>query len=413
MRDSYQCIVLGGGPAGSTAAALLAEAGHSTLLVERDAMPRFHVGESLMPETYWTFERLGVLEAMKKSRFTKKLSVQFVNARGKASQPFYFDKHDDRECSQTWQVLRSEFDQILWDNAAAKGADCFAETRVNEVHFDGDRATGVTVTTDEGESKKIAAEVVVDATGQQALIGNRLGLMEVDPELRKSAIWTYYRGAVRSDGIDGGSTIILHTEDKENWFWSIPLHDNITSIGLVGDTDRLFATKETPEAIFQTQLARCPRLAERVADAEMIDGYRVAREFSYKSQRPAGDGWVLIGDAYGFIDPIYSSGVFFALKTAEMAADAIIAGLAAGDTSAARLGSWSQEFDDGVLLVRKLINAFYTKPFSFGSFLMKHPEHVGNLTDLLIGRIFYDGAGRIFDDMDPYLAELLEAESQA
>ena len=406
MRDSYDCVVLGGGPAGSVAAALVAEAGYSTLLLEREAMPRFHVGESLMPETYWTFERLGVLDQMKQSRFTKKRSVQFVNARGKASQPFYFDKHDPRECTQTWQVLRSEFDQILWDNAAKKGADCHAETRVTEVIFNGDRATGVTVADSGGQSRDIAARVVIDATGQKSLIANRLGLLRPDPNLRKSAIWTYYRGAVRSSGVDGGSTVILRTEDKENWFWSIPLHDDVTSIGLVGDTDRIFASGEKPEAIFQEQLACCPRLAEQLAGAEIVDEYRVAREFSYKSERAAGDGWVLIGDAYGFIDPIYSSGVFFALKTAEMAADCITAGLAADDTSGEQLGSWAAEFDRGADLVRRLIAAFYTKEFSFGGFLKKHPQHVGNLTDLLIGRIFHDEASRIFDDMDPFLAEL-------
>jgi len=411
MRDAYDCIVLGGGPAGSTAAALVAEAGYSTLVLERDKMPRFHVGESLMPETYWIFQRLGVLDQMKESRFTKKLSVQFVNARGKASKPFYFDKHDDRECSQTWQVLRSEFDQILWDNAASKGAECVDETRVIDVALDGDRATGVTINAADGTSQTLAAKVVIDATGQQSLIANRLALLRPDPNLRKSAIWTYYRGAKRAPGVDGGSTVILHTEDKENWFWSIPLHDNITSIGLVGDADRLFASRETPETIFQTQLARCPRLEEQLADAELVDGYRVAREFSYKAERAAGDGWVLIGDAYGFIDPIYSSGVFFALKMAEMAADCVTAGFEAEDTSGERLGAWASEFDRAADLVRKLIAAFYTKQFSFGEFLSQHPQHVGNLTDLLIGRIFHDGAGRIFADMDPYLAELCEADS--
>lgn len=411
MKDSYDCIVLGGGPAGSTAAALIADAGHSVLLVEREAMPRFHVGESLMPETYWTFKRLGVLEQMKQSRFTKKLSVQFVNAKGKASRPFYFDKHDPRECSQTWQVLRSDFDQILWDNAAAKGADCIDNTRVSDMQFDGDRATSVTLTDSEGQTHDVAARVIVDATGQQSLIANRLGLIKTDPEFRKSAIWTYYRGAKRSSGVDGGSTVILHTEDKENWFWSIPLHNDITSIGLVGDTDRIFASREKPEAIFQQQLACCPRLTEQLADAEIVDDYRVAREFSYKSERAAGEGWVLIGDAYGFIDPIYSSGVFFALKTAEMAADCITAGLADDDLSAERLGAWAPEFDRAADLVRKLIAAFYTKEFSFGGFLMKHPQHVGNLTDLLIGRIFHDEAGRIFEDMDPFIADLQAAES--
>src|SRR5262245_44479358 len=130
MKDSYDCIVLGGGPAGSTAAALVAEAGFSALLVERDKFPRFHIGESLIPETYWTLRRLGLLERMRASAFPKKYSVQFVSGEGRTSVPFYFHQHDPRECSQTWQVWRGEFDQILFENAASKGAECHQETRV-------------------------------------------------------------------------------------------------------------------------------------------------------------------------------------------------------------------------------------------------------------------------------------------
>jgi flavin-dependent dehydrogenase len=150
MKNHYDCIVIGAGPAGSTAAALVAEAGCSTLLVERERVPRFHIGESLMPETYWTLQRLGVLERMKSSPFIKKLSVQFVSASGKESQPFFFRDHDPRECAETWQVERADFDKLLFDNAAEKGADCRDRTRVLSVDFEDRRATGVTLQTDDG-----------------------------------------------------------------------------------------------------------------------------------------------------------------------------------------------------------------------------------------------------------------------
>ena len=234
MNDRYDCIVIGGGPAGSTAAALVAQAGPSVLLLEREAMPRFHVGESLMPESYWTLQRLGMLDAMRQSDFVPKQSVQFVNASGKLSAPFFFKEHDPRECSQTWQVERAKFDQMLFDNAAAKGADCVDGARVVEVLFDGQRACGVRVQLD-GQSREIAATVVVDASGQAALLGNRLGLLREDPELRKAAVWTYYRGAVRDSGDNGGATIILHVNDRQAWFWFIPLARDVTSIGVVGD----------------------------------------------------------------------------------------------------------------------------------------------------------------------------------
>jgi len=404
MKDHYDCVVIGGGPGGCTAAALVAEAGCSTLLIEREKVPRFHVGESLMPETYWIFERLGVLPRMQQSSFVKKMSVAFVSHSGAESNPFFFKEHDPRECSQTWQVERGEFDKMLFDNAAEKGAECVDETRVRDVLFDGDRAVGVELQATNGVSKQLSCKVVVDATGQQALLANRLGLRVNYPELQKVAIWGYYRGARRDSGEHGGATIIMHTSEKQSWFWYIPLQNNITSIGVVGDRDYILKDRGTPEEIFEDELVKCPALVDRLMEAELTSEFRAAKEFSYKTKQHAGDGWVLVGDAWGFIDPIYSSGVYFALRSGELAADAIVAGIRSDDTSAQRLGGWLADFHSGTKLIRKLVDAYYTNEFSFGRFMKNHPEHRGNLTDLLIGRIFYDGAGKIFDDMEQALA---------
>jgi flavin-dependent dehydrogenase len=405
MHDHYDCVVVGGGPAGSTAAAIIAEAGCSTLLVEREAMPRFHVGESLMPETYWTLQRLGVLPQMRSRGFVEKLSVQFVSHSGKESQPFFFRDHDPRACSQTWQVERADFDQMLFENAAARGADCHDSTRVLSVLFSEDRATGVRLAAADGGTRDIRTRVVVDATGQQALIANGLGLRENDPKLQNAAIWGYYRHARRDAGDNGGATIILHTEGKHSWFWFIPLTDDITSIGVVGAAHYVLKGRGKPAEVFQQELDKCPALVERLADAELTSPFRVAKEFSYTTRQQAGDGWVLIGDAFGFIDPVYSSGVYFALKSGELAADAIVAAVRNDDTSATQLGCWVQPFRDGTQWIRKLVNAFYTNEFSMGHFLRDHPDHRGNLTDLLIGRIFQGHAGEIFDDMDPAIEE--------
>ena len=404
MKDSYDCIVIGAGPAGGTTAALVAEAGYSTLLVEREKVPRFHVGESLMPETYWIFERLGVLDQMKSSDFVQKRSVQFVSHTGKESAPFFFDRHDPRECSQTWQVERDRFDQMLYDNARRLGADTYDQTRVMDVRFDDGRATGVTLRRD-GETRDIDSRVVVDATGQQAVIANRLGLRVDNPALQKVAIWSYFHGAKRDEGMNEGATIILHTEKKDSWFWFIPLANGVTSIGVVGDRDYMLKGRGTPETVFGEELEICPAMKMRLADSERRTDYHVAREFSYSTSQRSGDGWVLVGDAYGFIDPVYSSGVYFALRTGELAADAIAAGLAKDDVSAEQLGGWTDEFDKGVKWMRKLVAAYYTNEFSFGRFLKRNMHHQGNLTDLLIGRIFHDSAGVIFDDMDPAIEE--------
>lgn len=411
MRDAYDCVVVGAGPAGCTAATLVAMAGYRTLLVEREKLPRFHVGESLMPETYWQLERLGVLERMRNSSFVKKVSVQFVSHTGRESQPFVFPDHDPRDCSRTWQVERAEFDKLLYDNAALKGADCYDETRALEVLFDGERATGVRLERPGRPPLDVQARVVVDATGQQAMLANRLQLKVDDPYLRKAAIWGYYRGARREPGENGGATIILHTDEKRSWFWFIPLANDVTSIGVVGDSSYLLKGRGKPATVFEDELVKCPALVQRLLQAQLISDFRVLREYSYRTTRQTGDGWVLVGDALGFVDPIYSSGVFLALRSGEMAADAIVEGFQTGDLSAAGLGRWTAEFQRGVQWIRKLIDAFYTNPFSFGDFMRRHPEHQGNLVDLLVGRVFQPNAGRLFEDLDPLLARLLHETS--
>ncbi len=296
---------------------------------------------------------------------------------------------------------------MLWDHAAEKGADVKDQTRVMQVLFDDARARGVSLQIADGSQVEVASRVVVDATGQQCVLANQLGLKQVDPQLRKAAIWGYFRNALRDPSEHGGATIILHTQDKKAWFWFIPLSNNVTSIGVVADNDYLLKGRGTAAEVFSEELANCPGLTRRIQDAELVSKHHVAKEFSYTTTQQAGDGWVLIGDAFGFIDPIYSSGVYFALRSGELAADTIVDGLRRGDTSGDQLSRWVGPFKEGTSLIRKLVAAYYTNDFSFGRFMRDHPEHQSNLTDLLIGRIFYDGAGRIFDDMDPALSDAM------
>ena len=411
MQEQYDVVVIGAGPAGSTTAGLVSQAGLKTLLLEREAFPRFHVGESLMPECYWPLQRLGLVDRMKESKFVKKRSVQFVAASGKESQPFYFTEHDPRDCSTTWQVERADFDQLLFDRAGELGADCYDQTRVLDVVFDEDKqAKAVKLRTRDGDTKTVECKVVVDATGQSSMIAHKLGLREDIPNLKKSAIWGYYKNARRDDGINSGATIIMHTVEKDSWFWFIPLSDDITSIGCVGDNDYMLKTELSVEDRYQLEISRCPGLQERLVDAERVGKLHVAKEYSYWTKQHAGEGWVLVGDAFGFIDPIYSSGVYFALTMGDRAADAVIAAFEKKDFSGQQLGSWCDEFKSGSLWIRKLVEAFYTKEFSFGKFMAEHPEYKGNLVDILIGRVFHSGAGDMFQSMDPAMESAVDMQ---
>jgi flavin-dependent dehydrogenase len=420
--SDYDCIVVGGGPSGSTVAALVADAGFKTLLLERDPEPRRKVGESLMPETYWVFKRLGVLDAMKHGPFVQKVGVQFVSSSGRESSPFLFTRHDRHECSRTWHVERAKFDQFLLDNAAAKGVEVHRGARVLEVVFDGERAIGVRLAkagdpaSAGGDIRAsaggdvIRAPVIVDATGQAGLLGARFKLRQPNPKFRKAAVWGHFRGS-RRDVIDNGvMTVCFRTLSNRSWFWHIPLSNDVVSIGVVGDAEYFFQPgRGTPDDIFAAEVADCPAMAQRLAGTEKVAGLDIVKEYSYMTGRSSGDGWVLVGDSWGFIDPIYSSGVWFALKSGQLAADAIIEGLRTGDTSGAQLGKWVPDFARGTSWVRKLAEAWYCGQFRVGKFIREYPHHVGPMTDILIGRIFHPEAGRIFDDLDPWL-ERMKAE---
>ncbi len=407
-HHNYDLIVIGGGPAGSTVATLVAEQGYRVLLLEREAEPKFKIGESLIPATYWTFKRLGMLEKLRTSHFPQKYSVQFYSRTGKASSPFYFFQTNPHESAVTWQVLRSEFDEMLLDNAKEKGVEVQRGIRVREVLFEDDTATGVVVQGVNGTHETRNATVIADSTGQRSLIGRQLGLNTVEPNLKMASLFTHYEGGYRDEGIDAGATLILHTEAKDSWFWSIPLPYNRTSIGVVGELDYLLQNRRDTngrldtQQIFTEELERCPALKGRLEGAKQLFPIQTTKDFSYRASRIAGNHWVLVGDAFGFLDPVYSTGLFLALKSGEMAADAILEAFEKDDFSETQLGSFGPTFVDGMEAFRKLVYAFYTKEFSFARFLSQYPEHQGGIVDILSGDVFRKDVTHIF----PAMAEM-------
>jgi geranylgeranyl reductase family protein len=417
--NKYDVIVIGGGPAGSSVASILAREGRSVVLFEKERFPRHHIGESLMTDTYFTFERMGLLEKMKNSPFVRKYSVQFANPAGRESRPFYFFEAFHHESSVTWQITRSEFDLMLIEHAAEQGADIHQETPIKRVLFDGDRAYGVEASMTDGSVQTFEAPVIVDATGQSAMLSNKFGWRVRDPKLKKAVLYSYFKGAHREPDLNGGATLVLRTPLGSNgWFWYIPLENDITSVGVVADPEYLVKGRGQDLAkIFNEEVGKVESVRKRIEGAERVDKIYSILDYSYRSTHNAGDGFILIGDAYGFLDPIYSSGVLLALKMAELAADAIHDAFKHNDFSAARLGQSQGKLDQGIESMRKLVYAFYNEGFSFSQFLRKYPDQRMNIITLLMGNVFKDGVDDIYEPMadfaiiPPPLYEQLNGEA--
>ena len=387
--NHYDAIVIGGGPAGSTAAAVLAAKGRRVVVLEREKFPRYHIGESLLPYCYFPLQRLGLIEKMKASHFPKKYSVQFVSTEGKLSVPFYFFQHWDHEGSMTWQVLRAEFDQLLLDNARDRGAQVIEQISARELLRRDGVVTGVRAVTSDGAPRDFHAPVTIDATGRDAFAVMRNGWQVRDGYLNKIAVWTYYEGALRDPGLDEGATTVAFVPEK-GWFWYIPLPRNMVSVGVVAEKEYLYKDTKDLAAIFHREVGNNPWVADHLAPGRQTGPYYVTGEFSYRSRHCATDGLVLAGDAFGFLDPVFSSGVFLALRSGELAADAVDAALEAGDVSAGRFREYGAKLCGGIEAMRKLVYAFYNPGFNFREFLAEFPHLRGDLTDCLIGHLFRD-----------------------
>jgi flavin-dependent dehydrogenase len=417
--NNFDVIVIGGGPAGSSIASILSREGRRVILFEKEQFPRHHIGESLMTDTYWTFQRMGFLEKLKNSPFTVKYSVQFANSAGRESRPFYFFEANHHESAVTWQVTRSVFDQMLIEHAEEQGATVHQRTTIKQVLFDGDRAYGVEAQMPDGVVQRFTSKVVVDATGQSAMLSNKLMWRVRDPKLKKAVLYSYFKGAHREPDLNGGATLVLRTPPGSGgWFWYIPLENDITSVGVVADPDYLMKNRGKDLAkIFEEEIEKCEACRKRMAGAERVDKIYSIIDYSYRSKRCAGDGFILIGDAYGFLDPIYSSGVLLALKMAELAADAIHDAFNNNDFSGERLGQFQSKLDAGIESMRKLVHAFYNDGFSFSKFLQKYPECRVSIINLLIGDVFKEGVDNVYGPMSdfaeippPLYEEFLPAE---
>jgi flavin-dependent dehydrogenase len=299
---------------------------------------------------------------------------------------------------------------MMLENAAEKGADVRTGVKVDKVLFDGSedsdktawpegRFMGVEGKDPRGGAFRIHANVLVDATGLGALLSRQLGITRKDTKLDKAAVYAHFVGAQRDPGIDEGATLIINTRENRGWFWYIPLSKNRVSVGVVGDRSELLKGRGTPADILEEEIEACPVVRERVANACRSTDVHVTSDYTWRSTRCAGDGFVLVGDAFGFIDPVYSSGLLLALKSGELAADTIIEAFEKRDFSAAQLEGFGRPLVDGMEALRKLVHAFYTPGFSFAQFVTQHPQYRKNLVQLLVGDVFKQPIREIFEAM--------------
>ncbi|HEY8848813.1 MAG TPA: NAD(P)/FAD-dependent oxidoreductase [Thermoanaerobaculia bacterium] len=377
----HDVIVIGGGPAGSTAATLLARRGFSVLLLERERFPRFQIGESLLPFNNDLFDRLGVREKLRGGDFFPKYGAEFVTGDGSIDFVFRFDRNLEPQYHSSFQVKRSEFDQLLLQNAANAGVEVREETAVTAVQLDDpNRAI---VETALGE--RLEARFVIDASGHGSLIGNRYcGKSEVEL-LKKVAFFAHYRNVPRPPGLDAGNTVIVILRDS--WMWMIPITEDLMSIGLVVDRDHVKRCGLQPEELLGRTIAETPYVAQRMASAERTTQVYARKDFSYAMKRMVGKNFALVGDAAGFIDPIFSTGVFIAMKSADLASAAVDERLRSGGMRPLR--SYERTVKRALGKYFRFIENFYRREFL--EVFMQPSERLGlmrTIVGILAGNVF-------------------------
>ena len=355
----YDVAIIGGGPAGSTAAALLARAGRHVIVFEREKFPRFHIGESLLPFSMKAFTRLGLHEKLLRAGFIKKYGGEIIGACSDTGTKFYFKDGYRSQNDYSYQVTRSDFDKLLLDHAAESGAEVHEQSAVDGVEFS-DHGVDLQVRSN-GSSLSIRARYLIDASGRTSMLSRKFKIKKSYEHLQKLSIFAHYDGVWRAEGIDGTLTILLRAVDR--WFWLIPLTSERTSVGVVLDSETFRKSKLSAQDFLGQALAEQPAIAKRMTHARCVSKVYVEADFSYRSAHLHGDRWLLTGDAAGFIDPIFSSGVFLAVFSGEKCADALNEVLDHPRNAKWFFARYERSVNRAMDIYLRFVDAWYTKEF--------------------------------------------------
>lgn len=380
MPFDCDVLIVGGGPAGSTAAAWLARAGRQVILLERDRFPRFHIGESLLASVNGALDEIGAAGLVREAGFPQKWGAAFSTHDGRVERFADFAIAPEIRQPQTWQVPRERFDDLLLRHAAGCGADVREEHRVVDIVI---AARGVMVTCVNGQDGKagrnpdtLRARAVVDASGRAGLLARRFDLRIDEPTLANVAIFSHYAAVPRADGRRAGDIRVIARADA-GWFWMIPISVDLMSVGVVLPQAAFKPmSHRPPEALLTQLIAGTPAVARLMAAAERRWPVRVERDFSYGTKAYAGDRWIAVGDAGSFLDPVFSTGVAIAMESGVEGARAIHAGLSRGDLSRRAFRAFERRQHARYRSFRRFVLGFYTTAFRDLFFSPDPPRHI-------------------------------------